>query len=167
MKRVIKTVLLTIATKYGFSQSFYKEYFTNKALYNITAEIKFEQAILDFDENGSPIFGWVEQVPFNAGVNPVLMDSVAFLLRRWAFINDSNFVFGELKIVDFDNPHCYECDSLINPNYEYEFTPYRYFYGEPADEASIKNEKFVYYFVGQTPRGINYIHLLMGIEREF
>jgi uncharacterized UBP type Zn finger protein len=85
---------------------------------------------------------------------------------RDSLIADSNFVFSEVKISDFDDLYCYECDSLINLDYQYEKTGYRTIFGSESDESLVKQEKFIYLFVGQD-KGVYYLHALRGAEREF
>lgn len=167
MKKLITIFALTLLNGQGFSQVFYKEYVTEKALTIVTPGIEYSDVIYDFDENGNPIYKKEEVHSFNYGVIPVLLDSVTFYSVRDSFLRDENFVFGELIIEDFDDIYCYECDSTVNPSYRYEFTRHRYFFGEVSDESAVKNEKFVYYFVGKTTNGVYYLHALEGIKREF
>ena len=58
---------------------------------------------------------------------------------------------------------------MVNPNYLYQRTGYRDLYGYVSDENKIKNEKFIYYFVGTTDGGLSgeiyYLHALIGTNR--
>lgn len=167
MKKLITIFTLALLNGQGFSQDFYKQYATEKALVIVTPGTEHEDFIDGFDENGEPVYKQKEVPSFNYGISPVLLDSVTFYSVRDSFLRDQNFVFSELRIVDFDDVYCYECDSTLNPDYEHEFISYRYLFGEVSDESSVKNEKFVYYFVGKTAEGVYYLHSLMGTKREF
>lgn len=166
MKKLIAIFALTLLNGQGFSQAFYKEYVTEKALAIVTPRIGYRDVIYDFDENGNPIYKKEKFSSFNYGVIPVLLDSVTFYSVRDSFLRDENFVFGERIIEGFDDIYCYECDSMFNPHRK-EFIRHRYFFGEVSDESAVKNEKFVYYFVGKTTNGVYYLHSLEGMGREF
>jgi len=166
MKNLI--ILITISGT-SFGQSFDQRYAEQKALDILTEKPVIETYVIDFDKNGDMIYGEKSVLPFNYGITPSLLDSVEFYSLRNSFISDSNFVFAELRITDFDNIQCYECDSMINPNYEYERIGYRDLYGYANDENLVKNERFIYYFVGKTDGGlageIYYLHALIGTSR--
>ena len=169
MKKLILPILIFLSNE-SFTQSYHKAYAEQKALEIVTEKPHLETYVVDFDKNGDMIYGERQVLPFNYGVLPVLLDSIEFYSLRDSFISDSNLVFAELKITDFDNTECYECDSVVNPNYLYQRTGYRDLYGYASDENKIKNEKFIYYFVGTTNGGLSgeiyYLHALIGTNRD-
>ena len=165
MQKLVLFFFLLFYNGVLFSQIFYKEWLREKARELVTPKIELETYIMDFDAQGEIIYGakWVSS--FNLGVRPMLLDSNIFYKLREEFILDSNFVFVEKVDVDFANPIDYASYELINPNRSYIRTAYREFIGSAADEDKVKNEKFVYFFVGETSPKIPYIHVLQGIPR--
>lgn len=138
------------------------EYIAHQMLIEIPVK---ESYIVGFDLNGEPIYNTRQVLPFNYGITPLLLDSLKFYSLRDIFIADSNFVFAELKITDFDDVHCYECDFVINVNYHYERIAYRDLFGDAQNEDLVKNEKFIYYFVGKSDNDLFFLHALMGARR--
>jgi hypothetical protein len=166
MKKMILALICLLFSLGSFSQTYYKEYITEKAIGIVNPSTVTETYVYDFDQDGDPIYAERAVPSFNYGVEPVLLDSLSFYSLRDSLIADSNFVFSEVKISDFDDLYCYECDSLINPDYQYEKTGYRTIFGSESAESFVKQEKFIYLFVGQD-KGVYYLHSLMGAEREF
>jgi hypothetical protein len=150
----------------SYSEAYYKEYVTEIAIEMVSPSTVTESYIYDFDADGNPLFLERKVLPFNDGISPVLMDSVSFYALRDSLIADTNLVFLEMKITDFDDMRCYACDTLINIDYDYQVTRYRTLYGTLSDESLIRLEKFIYLFVGQV-KGVYFLHALMGTKREF
>jgi hypothetical protein len=170
MANYLTGILLLFCVELAHGQDPAYPYIYLKAKQVITPMPYMKPYISDIDDKGKPIYSEREALPFNYGITPVLLDSLSFYTLRDSFIADSNLVFSELKITDFDNDYCYECDFLINPNYGYTSIGYRTKFGYAADELKLKERKFIFYFVGKTDGSfanpIYYVHALMGAEQD-
>lgn len=164
MDMLITLILVTILGE-SFGQSFGQICAEHIAHQKLIETPVMESYIEGFDLNGDPMYDTRPVLPFNYGITPLLLDSLKFYSLRDSFIADSNLVFAELKITDFDDTYCYECDSIVNVNYDYERIVYRGLFGDAQNEDLVKNDKFIYYFVGKIDNDVYYLHALMGARR--
>lgn len=167
MKRLIKVLFLTLLSSNAISQTFFKEYLNQKAKVILTPDWINEEYIVDFDEKGLPIYAQRKVSPFNFGIEPVLLDSLTFYKSFQTFIEDSNFVFGELRIDGFDGFDCLFCEPESYFGCTCMRNSYRFYIGEAVDESNVKNKKFIFYFIGLNANNSYYLHIIRGVSREF